>query len=709
MPELQVGQSYDKILKDRKFNKYYKKPPKGTFGAPKPVTLPPMNTDIRFSAILPIKPKTFMAGAKRLPVTWNWRDVSKSDSPGMKLKKRQITKPQTQGLCGSCSYMATAGTVGDVFVTSGKVRANPNISAAYLMSCGDRHGDCSGSNPALNILNVQESGISTNDCINYSFCTKDNICNGDSTQHFDAEQETARLNSLIPPCACSASKTTGLKLFFVRRPETVHMASDTDTSVRELIKQHIYNVGPVCAGYHIFSNFFDGDFSDTNGIYMERYDYANHRWYKEGEQPEYKGSHAVCCLGWGVGKVNGDRIPYWYCRNSWGSGWGMDKGYFKIACYPFNVTSQFDREVTLQPGNVVSGGFITFLPGKIEMGNTKNYKNSKFSSNKTMARTRENFNPFYMYSDLNSYGAFGDVQNQLRIKQRQLQYSEEPIEVINNLYTDDTPEDIMGEDVFYDNLGVEDGDVFYDNLKDNTNDQLESELEQDLVDNEDYNLEVLDDYDTEDPLDNEGIDEGDYENIEDPMEDPEVDMEDDDGYPDSEFDENDYENVDVDVEDPVEDSMEDPEVDMEDPEVDVEDDVPADIVNDDDYSMDTELDAEDSIDSGIDVEDPDDEGDYENLDEVPEDSEMDDDEGDYEMLGDVDEDENDYETLENVVPMEDVEDVEDPEDEGYPDSEFDDDDDYENLDEMGDPIGLEDVDSDPDVVDIEETEEEAYV
>jgi hypothetical protein len=64
-------------------------------------------------------------------------------------------------------------------------------------------------------------------------------------------------------------------------------------------------------------------------------------------------------------------VPYWIARNSWTTKWGIG-GYFRIAQYPFNKTSQFDATVFVQATiqdpttgqttvqNVPTGGILFF-------------------------------------------------------------------------------------------------------------------------------------------------------------------------------------------------------------------------------------------------------------------------------------------------------------------------------------------------------------
>ena len=109
----------------------------------------------------------------------------------------------------------------------------------------------------------------------------------------------------------------------------------------------------------------------AEGVYLENGDYDT----KVGEvtfrdnmatSKNYKGSHAVAIIGWGVAKGaiydkdgNKKDIPYWYCRNSWTTKWG-DGGYFKMAMYPYNQISQFDTMITLKTslGIINPGGIV---------------------------------------------------------------------------------------------------------------------------------------------------------------------------------------------------------------------------------------------------------------------------------------------------------------------------------------------------------------
>lgn len=77
----------------------------------------------------------------------------------------------------------------------------------------------------------------------------------------------------------------------------------------EEIKKEIYNRGPITAAFNVYYDFF----SYKSGIYQYTGETA------------LAGGHAIKILGWGV--ENG--VNFWYCANSWGTGWGMN-GFFKI-------------------------------------------------------------------------------------------------------------------------------------------------------------------------------------------------------------------------------------------------------------------------------------------------------------------------------------------------------------------------------------------
>ncbi len=50
-----------------------------------------------------------------LPIKFNWAKTTSADSPDVVAKKKLISKPDNQYLCGSCWAVSVAGVVGDVF------------------------------------------------------------------------------------------------------------------------------------------------------------------------------------------------------------------------------------------------------------------------------------------------------------------------------------------------------------------------------------------------------------------------------------------------------------------------------------------------------------------------------------------------------------------------------------------------------------------
>lgn len=85
------------------------------------------------------------------------------------------------------------------------------------------------------------------------------------------------------------------------------------------IMYEIVNYGPVSVGYTVYNSFFTFFSNPSNRSKVYTADIAN-------EDPEVKGGHAVCIVGWGT---DDNGVKYWLLANSWGSNWG-DSGFFRV-------------------------------------------------------------------------------------------------------------------------------------------------------------------------------------------------------------------------------------------------------------------------------------------------------------------------------------------------------------------------------------------
>lgn len=157
-----------------------------------------------------------------------------------------------------------------------------------------------------------------------------------------------------------------------------------------------------------------GNFSKSGGVYLECVDYSNDQNYflPPNQYPSpldtslnWAGSHAVAVIGWGIQKKVKTKdldhneviqdIPYWYCRNSWTTNWG-EGGFFKIAMYPYNQVSQFEKPilVSTSEGSNSTGGFVTMQADKIVKGNlnevSSSFKNQKKLKNDSYYKTEPN-------------------------------------------------------------------------------------------------------------------------------------------------------------------------------------------------------------------------------------------------------------------------------------------------------------------------------
>ncbi len=340
------------------------------------IVIPPLNTSIQFDSLAPFtlaNNRGLSDLSVAIPENFNWRHNARERG-----KEGLIVTPGNQMLCGSCWAIAAAGVISDNFTVSGLVDWYPNLSTTWILSCYPQQ-QCKGGNPSITFTDIARGGgVVSNHCVDYSWCASDITCNGEGTKHFDAKN--VNLSALIPQvCGCMSDSEPQPEFFYYKIKEgttniSIGVGDITDVNMPPLIKKHIMTTGPVLGGFLVFENFMHGTWAKINGgVYMENatYDGGNITFNENNvSASKYKGSHAVSIIGHGVEKgvqvdANGTKkdVPYWYCRNSWGTKWG-DGGYFKMAMYPINKLSQFDKKVTLitPAGSVASGGMILIKP-----------------------------------------------------------------------------------------------------------------------------------------------------------------------------------------------------------------------------------------------------------------------------------------------------------------------------------------------------------
>jgi C1A family cysteine protease len=360
--------------------------------------LPPVNTNISFFQSVPrykivqSELDTQLQLAKSLPAYFNWAEQSD-----------EISKPMSQGMCGSCYSIAVATCLSDRYVVQHGVK-NPEISAAYLLSCypqGPSSQCAGGGDPVELIREVQRKGATDETCLDYEFCAPMTACGGNPNLPFDP----ARVNDLIPPCACKnraapTRKYTVAEAAALCIPPVLDEFADADRvvirdhldhlygergaadlstlpykDIQALIKQHIHTQGPVIGGFHVFRNFLADLFAETNDVYIESATYKGVAGvdYKDPMR-DWIGSHAVVIVGWGETTIGNETVPYWIVRNSWGVNWGQG-GYFRMAMYGTdpnktyqNRIAQFEYPTVLRTpqGLAVTGGVLLMKPGSVE-------------------------------------------------------------------------------------------------------------------------------------------------------------------------------------------------------------------------------------------------------------------------------------------------------------------------------------------------------
>ncbi|CAL44714.2 50 kDa Cathepsin B [Spodoptera frugiperda ascovirus 1a] len=314
------------------------------------------NTDIR----IPLDAVTEPSGSSIvIPDYWDWSTIdTKNDSNDVLRKKSMITKPLNQYKCGSCWAFSAATMLSDTLVISGLVdSANDAIvSPTAMMRRANKFGCAGGSTYALlKHMKSQTVGFAAGGrCTDYSWCETNSVCRTNRSElHFETTNERANyLNSLVPTPRCENSipiAVTGVYVLTSSIDKTSNRPSSDTVNVYNAIKTHLLTKGTVGVSMVLYENFLNGKFSRINGgVYQERIDYASSirtgslKFFpKNVDDSMIRGSHSVVIVGWGTSRVIDHRgntvdMPYWKCRNSWGTKWG-ENGYFKIAAYPYNT------------------------------------------------------------------------------------------------------------------------------------------------------------------------------------------------------------------------------------------------------------------------------------------------------------------------------------------------------------------------------------
>jgi hypothetical protein len=223
--------------------------------------MPPCNTNIILSSLKkePIKKKKLARGAVPPPVQYNL--VTSYNVGGLNRivvcgdRNDPTTKEFQQYSCGSCWAYSIATAISDSFVVKYNYEKSPDLSWTYLLACYPNatnklptdtgifpSAQCGGGDVSSVMRWLEKNGISTNVCVDYSWCLNSSDCMG-------AGGDPNVMNQQIPNCGCYRSGTF-LKYLIqnVTRMSLEETEADDFAKVvalRNMIKNNIFRVGPV--------------------------------------------------------------------------------------------------------------------------------------------------------------------------------------------------------------------------------------------------------------------------------------------------------------------------------------------------------------------------------------------------------------------------------------------------------------------------------
>jgi len=206
-----------------------------------------------------------------------------------------VTAVKDQKHCGSCVSFATTATVESMAsIEKGQLL---DLSEADLHFCSSHGASCGGWWPDQAYGEIKSRGVVPEAVYPYMNAF-------DSPPVFDPSHPTL----WVPHCTQVANRAA----VAVKITSTSTLASIVDR------KNYLTNVGPCCAIFHVYDDFFSYGFNDI---------------YHHVTGAEV-GLHCVEVIGYS------DAEQCWICKNSWGTSWGAS-GFFKIAYGEAGIDTEF--------------------------------------------------------------------------------------------------------------------------------------------------------------------------------------------------------------------------------------------------------------------------------------------------------------------------------------------------------------------------------
>lgn len=220
----------------------------------------------------------------------------------------RVTPVKDQGGCGSCTSFSVVGTVEAMALI--ELGQTLDLSEADLHFCSSHGATCDGWWPDAAYTSFKTRGVTSE--ANFPYSRAFNGSNPFCSTAGDRDLHTARI-----------SDSTVLQSMVAR-------------------KNWLTQVGPCTASFHVFDDFF----SYRSGVYH----------HVSGQEA---GLHNVMIVGYSEAE------QCWICKNSWGTGWGM-QGFFKIAYGECGIDTEFPfwtaRGVKLPTQFGDGPGVVTRIP-----------------------------------------------------------------------------------------------------------------------------------------------------------------------------------------------------------------------------------------------------------------------------------------------------------------------------------------------------------